>query len=140
MDYEVIAGAFNNMSSVKWEYVDAQEKIEDKLGTSEMRDDTKVLKGPYTGFFAENLAKMEAESLHVYFSKEEEAETGGPTTELSDRLTVQCLGNTQYHFESGDVIQLTPGDSIYIKEGALCQVVHTGPRISCSFKYKRVVV
>ena len=139
MDYEVIAGAFNMMQSLTWEQIDSQTKIEDKLGTSEMREDTKVLKGPYTGFLADSIRMMEAEKLRVYYSKEDEAKTGGRDTELADMLTVQCKGTTKFVFDNGEVV-LHPGDSIYIKEDVNCEVVHTGPRITCSFKYKRMVV
>ena len=139
MDYEVIAGAFNMMQSLTWEHIDSQTKIEDKLGTSEMREDTKVLKGPYTGFLADSIRMMEAEKMRVYYSKEDEAKTGGKDAELADMLTVQCKGTAKFVFDDGEVV-LNPGDSIYIKENVNCEVVHTGPRITCSFKYKRVVV
>ena len=73
--------------------------------------------------------------LHIYTSFSQNAPTFGRHCDSDDVLIVQSFGQMKYEFDDGVIVEMNPGDSLYIPEGIYHNPISFNPRITLSFSW-----
>ena len=145
--YELTKNHFNIVKNVEWRDVISKLNIEFKENTSKfLFDKDNPLKYPptfvlHSKFYPNSIfsaykevnSKVSVKDMHIYLSLGEHSKTFGRHKDTMDVLIVQSIGNVSYLFDDEVVIDLFPGDSLYIKSGFYHCPIIKEPRVTLSF-------
>jgi mannose-6-phosphate isomerase-like protein (cupin superfamily) len=74
--------------------------------------------------------------LHIYTSFSENAPTFGRHCDKTDVLIVQSFGRVKYKFDDESIVEMNPGDAIYIPKGIYHDPISFEPRVTLSFSWE----
>lgn len=74
-------------------------------------------------------------TMHMFVSFAKNAHSWGRHKDDMDVLLVQAIGETSYKFDDGEVVKLSPGNSLFIPAGEYHDPIVTGPRVTLSLSW-----
>jgi ribosomal protein L16 Arg81 hydroxylase len=145
LNYEYIPQKYDLCKNISWE--DIIQKINNecaqqshKLFVNERRESLIVLHnnfypGSIQSAFDEVSFDCKVKILHIYTSFSQNAPTFGRHRDNVDVLIVQSFGKVRYKFDDGSIVEMNPGDAIYIPKGVYHNPIVFEPRITLSFSW-----
>lgn len=141
MTYCVYPFEFHYCTQISWEDVDNQILKESKNNTCRIvgEDNPTIIlldyhnySSPISNIRDRTKNKCLMGVLHVYVSKNSNAQTMGNHRDDVDVLIVQSIGNMTYIIDNQTII-LNPGDGLFIPKGVDHNPIVTEPRVTLSF-------
>ena len=125
--YELIKNHFSIVKNVEWGDVICKLNNEFKENTN------KFYPNSISSAYKEVDSKVPVKDMHIYLSMGDNSLTFGRHKDTMDVLIVQSIGNVSYLFDDDVMINLCPGDSLYIKSGVYHHPIIKEPRVTLSF-------